>query len=128
QQPANNSSQAGNSNAKPCIVVYGAVRAPARFELRREVRLAQVLAMAGGLTEQVDQTIKVVHSGTQCFQAEPRHQIVTDVQTPEVSAYAVPEVLRGEENANPYLRPGDIVIAIEIAPVYVTGNVKNPKA
>ncbi len=128
QQPATQSSQAGNSNAKPCIVVYGAVRSPARFELRREVRLAEALTMASGLTERIGETILVIHSGTQCFQGEPRHQIVTDVQTPaEVSAYEVSEVLRGVEKANPYLRAGDIVIANEIGAVYVTGNVKNPQ-
>ncbi len=127
QQPATQSSQAGNSNAKPCIVVYGAVRSPARFELRREVRLAEALTMASRLTERIGETILVIHSGTQCFQGEPRHQIVTDVQTPaEVSAYEVSEVLRGVEKANPYLRAGDIVIANEIGAVYVTGNVKNP--
>lgn len=118
----------GADSMKPCVVVFGAVYNPGSFELRRQVRLSELLVLSGGLTGRVDRTVQVIRSGTRCFQPT-RYQVLRDSDksgTPEV--YDLSDVLHANENANPYLRPGDIVIATEIGPIYVTGNVNNPQA
>lgn len=109
QQPRLNTSAADESNAKPYVVVFGAVRAPARLELRRQVRLAEVLAMAGGLTNRASRTVKVTHA---------------DSDSPGKSCtYVLSEVLRREETANPNVEAGDIVFVAELDPIYVIGRV-----
>lgn len=109
QQPRPNTSAADESNANPYVVVSGAVRAPARLELRRQVRLAEVLAMAGGLTNRASGTVKVIHA---------------DSDSPgKLYTYVLSEVLRREETSNPYVEGGDIVIVTELDPIYVIGNV-----
>ncbi len=128
QQPKKNSSQADESNAKSCVVVCGAVRAPVRLELRRRVRLAEVLAMAGGLTERASRTVQVVHSDAQCFQPGIPDRAVKDADpSGKLDTYDLSELLRSEERANPYLRAGDIVIVTELDPIYIIGAVANPR-
>jgi polysaccharide biosynthesis/export protein len=118
QQPRSNTSAADESNAKPCvvapcIVVSGAVRAPVRLELRRRVRLAEVFAMAGGLTDRASGTVQVIHA---------------DSDSPgKLCTYVLSEVLRREDTANPYVEGGDVVLVSEIEPIYVTGSVLNPR-
>jgi polysaccharide export outer membrane protein len=109
QQPRPNTRAADESNAKPYVVVFGAVRAPARLELRRHVRLAEVLAMAGGLTNRASGNVKVTHA---------------DSDSPGKSdTYVLSEVLRREETSNPYVDGGDIVFVPELDPIYVIGSV-----
>jgi polysaccharide export outer membrane protein len=109
QQPSPNTSTADKSNAKPYVVVFGAVRAPARLEPRRQVRLAEVLAMAGGLTNRASGTVKVTHA---------------DSDSPGKSyTYVLSEMLRREETSNPYVEGGDIVFVPELDPIYVIGSV-----
>lgn len=112
-----------NSAIKPCVVVFG-VRAEARFEIRRNVRLLEVLILAGGLTEHSQGTVEVIHTHSSCFESDswpPRGE------QRSVDIYKVSEVLRAEASANPYLRSGDVVIALEFDPIFVTGNVKTPR-
>ena len=128
QQPANNSSQAGNSNAKACIVVYGAVRSPARFELRRRVRLAELLALSGGVTERVGQTIQIIHSGSECYRGAEKQ--ATKSPTSDSEKFVVlnlADFVRRDEKANPYIEAGDVVIVTESDPIYITGSVVHPR-
>ena len=129
QQPANSSALADDSNAKSCIVVYGAVRSPARFELRRRVRLAELLALSGGVTERVGLTIQIIHSGSECYRDGAEKQ-ATKSATPDSEKFIVlylADFVRGDEKANPYMEAGDVVIVTESDPIYVTGSVVNPR-
>jgi len=129
QQPANNSSQAGNSNAKPCIVIYGAVRSPARFELRRRVRLAELLALSGGVTERAGPTVQIIHSGSECYRGGAEKP-ATRSPTADSEKFVVlnlADFVRGNEKANPYIEAGDVVIVTELDPIYVTGSVVHPR-
>lgn len=129
QQPANNSSQADDSDGKPCIVVYGAVRLPVRFELRRRVRLAELLTLSGGVTERVGQTIQIIHSGSECYRggAEKPATKSPASASEKFTVLNLADFVRGDEKANPYLEAGDIVIVTELDPIYVTGSVVNPR-
>jgi polysaccharide export outer membrane protein len=128
QQPAQNTSANGDPDVKPCVVVYGAVRSPARIELRRPVRLAEVIAIAGGLTEPAGDTVHIIHSRSKCFQPGINDRVVEVGNPPgELTAYALSEVLSREEKANPYLDAGDVVIVTQLAPIYVVGCVVTPR-
>lgn len=128
QQSAQGTSPASEPSMKPCVAVYGAVKSPARIQLRLPVRLAEVIAMAGGLTEPAGDTVHVLHSRSKCFQQGVTDRVVK-VGDPSAKpeAYLLSEVLSGDEKANPYLDAGDVVIVTQQAPIYVLGSVVTPR-
>jgi len=106
------------TDKRSCIQVVGAIRAPACFELRRPARLLELLARAGGATEQAEGTILLVRSMS---------GIHGNLES--VDVYTLAEVSRGtNENANPYLQPTDIVHVSEAKTIYITGSVVKPQA
>lgn len=48
--------------SRPPAVVYGAVRSPQRVMMNRQVRLLELLAWAGGVTEQAGSEIQIFHT------------------------------------------------------------------
>ena len=110
-------------NSQP-VAVIGQVRLPSRFQLTRRVRLLELLTFAGGLTDNAGRTIQVVHtgSGTSC------DAVVENVSTSGLDNYKVSETLRGEDLANPFVQPGDVVSIAEAEQVFVIGNVVRPSA
>jgi protein involved in polysaccharide export with SLBB domain len=132
QQPAPNISPAAEPNVTRCVMVFGAVRAPARLELRRRVHIYEVIAMAGGLTDGASGTVRVIHTGTpihagtQCTQPEI---MVAKERDParKSDTYVLSELLRREGRTNPYVEDGDAVIVTKLETVLVAGSVSNPR-
>jgi polysaccharide export outer membrane protein len=101
--------QPSSDACRPSVIVAGAVRSPARFELRRRVRLSETLALAGGPTERAGDVVRVTR--------------------PEAAeTYKLVLVSGDGENNDPYLRPGDIVTVEEVSRVHVSGSVQKPQA
>jgi len=117
-------------------VVYGAVRSAARFQMMRRVKLHEVLASAGGITMNAAGTIQVVHTEPElCPKEEGLMQTVaaslSDKQPAsdlgQIEIYQISDVKSGLPKDDPYIRPGDIVIVAEGAPIYLTGAVVAPR-
>ncbi|MFL6229289.1 MAG: SLBB domain-containing protein [Pyrinomonadaceae bacterium] len=113
------------------VVIYGAVRSAAPVEMRRPVRLLELVSSSGGVTEQHSGTIQIMHTEPpQCPDLEPflsaPVQSEIDPLAPPFSIYKVDDLRQGKPEANPYLRPGDIVYVAEAPPVYVVGSVAQP--
>ena len=120
-------------------VVYGAVRSAARFQMMRHVKLHELLASAGGITLNASGTIQLVHTEPElCPKEEGVMQTVaaslSDKQPAtlgtdlgQVEIYQINDVKSGLAKDDPYIRPGDIVIVAEGAPVYLTGAVAAPR-
>ena len=113
--PAQQSANASGASQKTCqqILVMGAVRTAARLDARRGLRLLDALAVAGGPTKRVGKTIRVVHS---CDKP--------GTEAGGVDEYNLVDVLRGREDGNPYVVPGDIVVVSSADLVAVIGNVR----
>ncbi|HMF55110.1 MAG TPA: polysaccharide biosynthesis/export family protein [Pyrinomonadaceae bacterium] len=109
-------------NSRPPAIVHGAVYAPQRFQMMRSVHLNELLAFAGGVTERSNGTIEVLHT-EEVMCPEPGEV----VEAAQLHYYKVADLLAGRSEANPVIRPGDIVRAIEAEPVYITGNVVSPQ-
>lgn len=110
-------------NSQP-VAVIGEVRLPSRFQLTRRVRLLELLTFAGGLTDKAGRTVQVVHTGS----VAPCDAAVENVSTNGLDNYKVSETLRGDELANPFIQPGDVVQVNEAELVFVVGNVIKPSA
>jgi protein involved in polysaccharide export with SLBB domain len=125
QQPISNASRGVEPDVKPCVVVFGAVRSPARLELRRRFHLAEALIAVGGLTDHAASTVRVIKSGTKCFPA-PAIQLSKSAPASVQSAvYEIADIRGRDQKANPYLEAGDVVIVAELDSIFVTGAVAN---
>ncbi len=121
--------------SRPPAVVFGAVRAAQRVQMNRKAKLLELLAFAGGVTEQAGGQIQVFHTEpVMC--TEPGEEVVEPPTVPVAQddltqvpyvLYNLADLKIGKEEANPVIRPGDIVIVQEAAPVYVTGAVVAPQ-
>lgn len=109
------------------VAVIGAVNAPGRFQLQRRVRLLELLAFANGPAERAGRTVNVVHAGTVSLCEKTPDEADDGLKTNFVS-YSLSDTLRGTDEANPFVRPGDIISLPEADQVYVVGNVMSPRA
>jgi polysaccharide biosynthesis/export protein len=108
------------------VAVIGAVRGPAQFKLQRPVRLSELLSFAGGPSGAAGQTVQVVHAGgrslcDQSAMANPEDESGFVSYNLDDTLHALPE-------ANPYVRPGDLVQVPDADQVFVLGNVLRPLA
>ncbi|MFL6212200.1 MAG: polysaccharide biosynthesis/export family protein [Pyrinomonadaceae bacterium] len=115
-------------------VVYGAVRAPTQFPMHRRARLLELLSNSGGVTDQNNGTIQITHTEQSvCQEPDEIGDATSGVQGMESAAtlpftvYKVAELKQGKPEANPFIRPGDIVYVAEAAPIYVIGAVTSPQ-
>jgi len=110
------------------VAIIGAVRGAAQFKLQRQVRLLEILSLAGGPTEGAGQTIQIVHTGggPVCEQAGPTSAESNDASS--FVAYKLVDTLKGLPEANPLVRPGDIISIPLADQVFVLGNVLKPSA
>lgn len=109
--------------------VFGAVRQPTRVQMQRKVRLNELMVVSGGFTERASGTIQIFHTeplmcpqpGEEAF-ALP----INDAKAP-FEIIKISELRSGSGQANPVIRPGDIVLVTEAEPVYITGSVVAPQ-
>jgi polysaccharide export outer membrane protein len=111
-------------------VIYGAVRSFQRFDMRRPVRLLELISNSGGVTEQHSGTIQIIHTAPPMCEEGERVASAPAAQTDELglpySIYKVTDLKEGKAEANPYIRQGDIIYVAEASPIYVVGNVLQP--
>jgi len=96
-----------------------------QFKLQRRVRLLELLTLAGGLSEKAGRSVNVVHtSPVLCGDSGNSTVNVSDVGT--MLTYKLNDTMHGVPEANPVMRPGDIVVVPEGEQAYVVGNVMRP--
>jgi polysaccharide biosynthesis/export protein len=121
-------------NSRPPAIVHGAVNQPQRVQMMRSVRLNEIIAVSGGITEKANGSIQVLHTAEVMCPA-PGEVVVAETETPSLvnglkgsyKVYKISDLLAGKEEANPIIRPGDVVTVTEAEPVYITGSVINPQ-
>jgi polysaccharide export outer membrane protein len=116
--------------SRPPATVFGAVSTPQRVQMLRRVRLLELIAVSGGLTEKAGRTLQVFHTGPEMC-VEPASvatsSTIDDGLNVPFQVYQIADLKLGKEEANPFIRPGDIIIVQEAPPVYVTGSVVSPQ-
>ena len=110
------------------VSILGAVNAPSRFQLRRQVRLLELLSLANGPSGSAGRSIQVLHAEapTSICEETPTLSYPNDEAVSGLSSYNLDETLKGSLQANPYLRPGDIVTIPVADQAYILGNVFKP--
>jgi len=108
--------------------VFGAVRQATRVEMKRKVRLNELMAVSGGFTERAAGTIQILHTEPlMCPEAgEEADAAPIDGTRIPLQVVKIVDLRAGKPEANPYIRPGDYVLVTEAEPVYITGAVTSP--
>jgi polysaccharide export outer membrane protein len=118
--------------SRPAAVVYGAVRNATAFDMRRRVRLIELLSRSGSVTEQASGDVQIFHTEEpMCPEPEDLLMLSSMKKTDDAvalpySVYRIEDVKNGLREANPVIWPGDIVLVQEARPIYVTGAVVQP--
>ena len=109
--------------------VYGAVRVPTRVDMKRRVRLNELMTASGGFTERASGTIQILHTEpVMCPQpGEEADAAPIDGNNLPLQIVKIVELKAGKPQANPVIRPGDYIIVTEAEPVYMTGAVNAPQ-
>jgi polysaccharide biosynthesis/export protein len=115
-------------NSRQPATVFGAVRQPTRVEMKRKVRLNELMAVSGGFTERASGTIQILHTEpVMCPEpGQEAEAMPIDGTRIPLSIVKIAELRTGKIEANPVIRPGDYVLVTEAEPVYITGSVNAP--
>lgn len=114
------------------VAVMGAVEKGGQFFINRRMRLIQAVSLAGGPNKEAGSKVILARMGdvNLCSLSD---NVVAGVPSGEESlkgkfiTYNLRRVIEGDDAANPWLEPGDIVSILEADKAYVVGNVKEPK-
>jgi polysaccharide biosynthesis/export protein len=115
-------------NSRQPATVFGAVRQAARVEMKRKVRLNELMAVSGGFTERASGTIQILHTEP-LMCPEPGEEAAAapiDGTRIPLQIVKISDLRAGKVEANPVIRPGDYVLVTEAEPVYITGSVMSP--
>jgi polysaccharide export outer membrane protein len=113
-------------NSQP-VAVIGAVNAPGRFQLQRRVRLLELISFAGGPSQLAGGRIQIVRaSESLSCDGTGAGGTRNGEAAGGLLLLKLSGTLRGEEQENPYVRPGDIVSLPEAEQAFVVGNVFRP--
>lgn len=110
-------------NSQP-VAINGAIAKPGLFQMRRPVRLLELVQFyAGGPTERSGGIIQLARAAN----FNPCTAKTTEsANAIEFDVFDLKETLAGVEKANPYLQPGDVITLPEAKEAYVVGNVLRP--
>lgn len=110
----------------------GAVRSPQRFQIKRPVRLNELLILGGGITDRSSGEISILRpANLSCTDAKrnTEGEFVKASQPggAETLNVKISDILRGDTSSNPRILSGDIVTVSEALPVYIIGGVNTPQ-
>jgi polysaccharide export outer membrane protein len=108
------------------VTVLGSVKTPGRYSLQREVRLFDVIGMAGGMGERAGTSVNLVrYTSNKPTSATsiPDNEISEAV---EIISIDLKQLFEGRPELNYVIKPGDLINVPEADTIYVTGNVNKP--
>jgi polysaccharide export outer membrane protein len=116
--------------SRPPTSVIGEVRQPQGVILIRQTRLRELLAFVGGQTEDAGGMVQVFR--TRSPLCSGGGDTTTALRPSDDDApyrlYSLNAMNTGKDNdTNPLVYPGDVVLVQKAAPVYVTGEVRAPQ-
>jgi polysaccharide export outer membrane protein len=115
------------------IYVVGEVRTPGAYPVSGDMRLVEVLALAGSTLPTASGEAVIVHASTESFIVEPAPRAAGSANPPKDDPDApvrvdLRELENGNLSQNVALRNGDTIFVLRAESVYVFGQVRNPGA
>ncbi len=115
---------------RPRATLNGAIKSPTRFSIRRQVRLSELVILAGGFLDTASGEIEIIRpADLSCYgRTESSNGVVNASQSnvPRVMTIRISDLLQGIDEANPVILSGDSITVAQAFPVFVVGGVNNP--
>ncbi len=112
---------------RPLVTVSGEVRSPQQFDLRRKATLLELISYSGGQTKAASGTVQVFRpTPPMCSDGNQDADWKSDPnQSADIPSriYTLSNLKSGDEQANPLIYPGDLIVVKTAPPVYVIGQV-----
>ena len=110
----------------------GAVKIPQRFQIKRPIRLNELLIISGGITDQAGGEISIFRPQNVSCSSVTKVSLTSGEKAPQDndvqnSLITIKDLLSGKPEANPQIFSGDIVTVLAAAPIYLIGGVNVPK-
>ncbi|MGI8849976.1 MAG: polysaccharide biosynthesis/export family protein, partial [Pyrinomonadaceae bacterium] len=110
--------------SRPPASIYGEVKNPQTFDLRRKATLIELLSFAGGVTEDAGGMVQVFRTQPlMCSEDGEEDPLATnskDLTDIPSRIYSLSNIRQGREEANPVIYPGDVIVVQKAAPIYIT--------
>lgn len=116
--------------SRPPVSITGEVRQQQQITLIRRAHLLELISFAGGETERSGGVIQVYRTrppmcsdatAVAQWKAEAEGELGVPSRT-----YSLASLKQGKGEANPEIFPGDVIVVLKAAPVYVVGEVVKP--
>jgi protein involved in polysaccharide export with SLBB domain len=127
---------------RPHSTLFGAVKVPQRFQIKRPVFINELIILAGGFTDQASGEIQIFRpSSLSCADIAPPKDQTTDADAKNREQFIaarqdngsrfinirITDLLSGKKEANIQILAGDIITVLEAKPIYVIGGVTTPR-
>jgi protein involved in polysaccharide export with SLBB domain len=127
---------------RPNSTLFGAVKTPQRFQIKRTVFLNELIILAGGFTEKASGEIQIFRPASlSCGEIVPPQNQTTETDNKSRERFIsarqdngsqfidirITDLLSGKKEANVQILAGDIVTVLEAQPIYVIGGVTTPR-
>ncbi|MFM9904152.1 MAG: SLBB domain-containing protein [Pyrinomonadaceae bacterium] len=114
---------------RAAVRLEGAIRTPTRFKLQREVKLRELLILAGGFTDDASGEISIFRPGNLNCRQTSADNIASAAADNGSKAMTIKiiDLLRGDPEANIHILSGDLIDVSRALPVYVIGAVNSPR-
>ena len=116
--------------SRPPVTISGEVEKAGQIGLTRETRLLELITFAEGPTDDSSGIIQVFRAKPPiCTEAEKSNNWkdgADNIMDVPSRIYSLSSVLQGREESNPIIYPGDLIVVQKAAPIYITGEVRQP--
>ncbi len=114
------------------VTIYGEIMQPQRIELAKQATLMELIAFSGGVKEDsAGGTVQVVRTQLPICASEDEKadwEVTSNSGTIAPSRmYTLSSATKGIKEANPRIYPGDIIFVDKASPVYINGEVVQPR-
>ena len=121
---------------RPHSTLFGAVKTPQRFQIKRPVLLNELIILAGGFTDKASGEIQIFRPASlSCVDANTPENQTAETGERFISArqdngsqfinIRISDLLGGK--ANLQILAGDVITVLEAQPIYVIGGVATPR-
>lgn len=115
------------------VLLDGAVKTPARFQVKRTVRLRELIVRAGGIVDGASGDVTLFRPRS--AGCEPDTGLLASTtpvdgasgNQPQSVNIKLSDLLSGKPSADPVIRNGDIITVNKALPIYIIGAVANPR-
>jgi polysaccharide export outer membrane protein len=114
---------------RPVAKLFGAVKTPTGFQIKRSVRLNELVILAGGIADNASGEIQVFRPAKLSCENEkaPGTEGAASESGSRYINVRITDLIAGKPEANPVIRSGDVVTVQEAAVIYLIGGVNDPQ-